>query len=77
MKLKIICTSILIFIFTTSANIKIFEVKEPNNSLNFEKELLEIKLELQEADRRNQQLEFITSDNKQLRQIKRNVKNNK
>lgn len=77
MKLKIICTAVLIFIFTTSANIKIFEVKKVNSSLDFEKELLEIKLELEEADIRNQQLEFITNNNKQLRQLKRNIKHNK
>lgn len=77
MKLKIIFTLIIIFTFTTSANTIKKEDLSKTEIFDFDRELIEIKLELQEADKRNKQLEIATRTNKQLRDIKRIIKQNK
>lgn len=75
---KMILVCIALFLFTTSANLKIDrpEVKV-KAVLNFDKELQEIRQELSEADKRNQKLEYATSDEKKLKKIKREIKKNK
>lgn len=79
MKLRIIMSTILLFLFTTGANVKtkVLKIKSTEHTLNFDKELHEIRLELLEADRRNNQLKIITNDDKQLKKIKRNINQNK
>lgn len=77
MKLNIIFILSLLFLFTTSANLKINNGLHIKKNLNFDKEFLEIRLELQEADKRNQELESITNNKSQLKKIKRNIKSNK
>lgn len=79
MKLRIIITTILLFLFTTGANVRMKRpnVKPTEDTLNFDKELHEIRLELLEADRRNHQLEIITNNDKELKKIKRNIRRNK
>ena len=75
---KIITVCIILFLFMTAAHIKRPTLNFENNEpMDFEKEMLDAKLELQEADARNQILEVVISDDRNLKRIKRNINKNK
>lgn len=77
MKLKILLTLSVLFLFTTAANLDESRQKPRKENLNFDKEIVEIRLELEEANNRNIKLELATSTKEGLKQVRKNIKKNK
>lgn len=68
---KLIITCIFLFIFMTAA-----DHRSKIKPMNYEYELSLIRIELAEAEQRNQKLQEATQTDSQIRKIKRRIKRN-